>query len=316
MVVANAVIMLVAIAGNSMILIVFKSSKRMKNTTDILIANLAVSDLLFPILAIPRKIADLYMVENTFLIQGLLGVCLCKITNFATDVSTFVSILTIILITIDRFLAIVLPMRGYTVQQKTCIILVALTWVIGVCLFGVYLDKFRLYFYGSHQYPICTLVWADQRTGRRYFVVLSVLLAVVPLSLIVIFYTIIFLNLKRQQRRIGISLSDPQNVQRSLRQRKILYLSFAIVLSFVLCWAPFNVYAYVRFFSLYRVEDWCVIVGFGFCSHFLAQASAAVNPVITFLFSSKFRGASREIFRRWERKHYPMRTISTNLEMH
>lgn len=314
-VVTYAVIILVALVGNGLILLVFKASKRMKNTTDVLIANLACSDIIFPILAIPKHINSMYIGEGRYSVdEGLLGQVLCKTTYFLQDVSTCVSIFTILLITVDRFLAVVLPLRGYTIQQKTCSVLVSLTWIISVCIFGVYLKVVRLrYLSPEDVHPVCGLDWPID-VAQPYFISLSVCLALFPLVFIIILYSIIFIKLKRQQRRIGISLTDPQIVQRSLRQRKILYLSFAIVISFVICWAPINVFAFLYIF-IFKVRH-CSLVPLAFSSQFLAHASAAVNPVITFIFSTKFRGASKEIFRRWERKHYRIKTISTNIEMH
>jgi len=314
LVIANAIILLVALVGNGLILLVFKKSKRMKNTTDVLIANLATSDLIFPILAIPKHVTSMYLGEESYAIDvGLLGQVLCKTTYFLQDVSTTVSIFTILLITMDRFIAVVLPLRGYTIQQRTCNILVALTWIISVCIFGVYLKVVRLYYSSpSSAYPVCFPVWPID-IAQSYFISLSVSMALFPLAVIIILYSIIFIKLRRQQRRIGTSLTDPQVVQRSLRQRKVLYLSFAIVISFVICWAPLNVSAFLNIFHFQDTS--CSLDALLFFGKFLAHASAAVNPVITFIFSTKFRAASREIFRRWERKHYRVKTISTNIEM-
>ena len=312
MVFLSSVIGLLALTGNTLILFVFKTSRRMKNTTDILIANLAIADILFTVIAIPKHIAGFQIGQARWVFSGTYAVVMCKCTAFLQDLAVLVSVLTIMLITIDRFIAISQPFRGYTLQQRTCAILVCLTWVIGVCVHGVYIKTFSL-IHDDSPYPECTITDWDQHTKNMYFIALSLCLAIGPMCFISVVYTIIFFNLRRQQRRIGISLSDPQNVQRSLRQRKILYLSFAIVLSFVVCWAPLNLFTFMAMFQLGSIDHCTLLFEFGM---FAAHSSAAVNPIITFMFSSKFRSALREVLRRWKRKQQAFKsTNTTNIEL-
>lgn len=312
----SSVVGLLALTGNGLILFVYKTSRRMKNTTDILIANLAVADILFTIIVIPKHISGFQIGQGRWAFGGDFAIVMCKTTSFLQDVAVAVSVLTIILITIDRYIAISQPFRGYTLQHKTCTVLVCIAWIIGVCVYGVFLKCFSLK-RDEMPYLKCTPVDWDRNTMHMYFIAMSMIFAIAPLCFISVVYTIIFLSLRRQQRRIGICLSDPQNIQRSLRQRKILYLSFAIVASFVVCWAPMNLVTFMAIFNLYTIDP-CSDTLLEFTT-FAGYASAAVNPIITFMFSSKFRGALREILRRWKRKQNAFRstnTNATNIDLH
>ena len=69
-----------------------------------LIANMAMSDLLFPIFLTPVRLTGLHV--TSWPIGGNLGQALCKVHPFLTDVSTLVSIQSLVLITAERFGAV------------------------------------------------------------------------------------------------------------------------------------------------------------------------------------------------------------------
>ena len=70
-----------------------------------LIANMAMSVLLLPIFLFSVRLSDLHVAS--WLIGGNLGQALCKIHLFLSDVSTLVSIESLVLISADRFGAVV-----------------------------------------------------------------------------------------------------------------------------------------------------------------------------------------------------------------
>uniref|UniRef100_A0A6P8IF99 Prolactin-releasing peptide receptor-like n=1 Tax=Actinia tenebrosa TaxID=6105 RepID=A0A6P8IF99_ACTTE len=315
---ANVIVMLLALVGNSLILIVVVSSKSMKNTTDIFIANMALSDLIFPLLVIPRRIVEIYFGDRRWLISGTAGLVLCKLVFFLQDLSTAVSIFSLILITIDRFYAIVLPLKRFLMTKRSCILIASLTWVLGIVIHGVYFESFSVATHDNRLH--CFIQWDPKGlTYESYYISVFICFALAPFILMAVAYSFIFVRLKGQQRRIGVSLSEPQNTQRSMRQRKVFYLSFAIVISFAIAWTPLNTVVFLDLFIKdYSSEEKCSWNTFLFIGVFLAYASSAVNPFIIFLFSSKFRVASREIVRRIGR-HYVQRsnqvTNITNIEL-
>ena len=101
----------------------------MRKTTNFLIVNIAISDLLLPILLFPKIVTELYV--DSRLISGSLGEALCKLHIFFSDVSTSVSIHTLALIAVDRFGAVVLPLRSPLISSKMCLFFIPATWVLG-----------------------------------------------------------------------------------------------------------------------------------------------------------------------------------------
>ena len=110
-------IFLVSLAGNIVIGIIVYKTKTMRKPINFLIVNMAMSDLLFPIFLFPRKIQMLYL--DSWLIDGPLGQVLCQLACLE-DVSVFVSIQNLVLIAVDRFGAVVFPLRFPLISSKLC----------------------------------------------------------------------------------------------------------------------------------------------------------------------------------------------------
>ena len=127
---AYCLIFVVSTVGNSLIRIIVYKTKAMRKTTNFLIVNLAMSDLLLPIFQFPQVITELQV--ESWLISGPLGQGLCKLNVFISDVSTMVSVESLVLIAVDRFGAVVFPLRPPIISSKLCPFLILATWVVAM----------------------------------------------------------------------------------------------------------------------------------------------------------------------------------------
>ena len=107
---AYCLLFAVLLTGNTLIGIVVYKTRSLRNPVNYFIANIAISDLLFPIFLIPQVLVQLN--TNTWLIDGPLGQALCKLSGYLVDVSSAVSIQSLVLIAVDRFRAVVYPLRS------------------------------------------------------------------------------------------------------------------------------------------------------------------------------------------------------------
>ena len=100
---------------------------RMKNTTNLLILNLAVADLLFILVCVPFTASDYVLMYWPF------GLFWCRTVQYIIYVSAYVSIYTLVLMAGDRFLAVVFPISSLTIRTITnAKVLISLTWVITI----------------------------------------------------------------------------------------------------------------------------------------------------------------------------------------
>ena len=97
---------------------------------------MASSYLLYPIFSIPWTLSELH--TNSF-IGGKLGQALCKLLPFFFSVSIVVSIQNLILIAVDRFGAVVFPLRSPLIRSKLCPFFILATWIVAVAVNSPYL---------------------------------------------------------------------------------------------------------------------------------------------------------------------------------
>ena len=140
--IAYCLIIFVALAGNIFIGIIVYKSKTMRNTINFLIANIAMSALMFPIFLIPHKLTALYV--GTWLTSGPLGQALCKLVYFLKFVSSSLSTQSLVLIAVDRFGAVVFPLLSPLISSKLCPFFIIATWIVAMAIWSPYLFAFKL----------------------------------------------------------------------------------------------------------------------------------------------------------------------------
>ena len=104
---------------------------------------MALSDLLFPIFVIPWSLSGLHT-NYSFIIGGQLGQALCKLLPFFGNVSFVVSTQNLILIAVDRFGAVVFPLRSPLIRSKLCPFLILATWMFAMVFISPDLLAFEL----------------------------------------------------------------------------------------------------------------------------------------------------------------------------
>ena len=99
----------------------------------------------------------------TFLVHGLFGLLLCKIYNFITDVTIAVSTLSLVLTSVDRFLAVVFPIKYHRISVKRRRLLISSTWLLAMVIHSPYFYTFRLNTRNGETF--CTSNWEPVTFG-------------------------------------------------------------------------------------------------------------------------------------------------------
>ena len=282
--IAHSLIFLVSLVGNTVIGIIVYKTKTMKKPINFLIVNMAMSDLLFATFFIPSEMQSLYI--DSWLIGGPLGQALCKLVFFLSQVSTTVSIQSLVLIAVGRFGAVVYPLRSPLISSKLCPFLILVTWIVAMAISSPYLFAHKLVEF--HGRLVCLWYWKEESSSTEsYYLSLFVVGVFSPLVVIAILYIIIFLKLKSQRSPGEQSANAGQ--QRQQRERNVLKMAIAIVLGFAVCWLPNAIgwFASVSWFASDVLS--CGFQYFMTVSYFMFQANCAINPCICFIFSRNYR---------------------------
>ena len=248
-----------------------------------MIVNMAISDLLFPIFLFPLSLVE--MQADTWLITETLHLTLCKIGFFLLTVSATVSIQSLILITVDRFGAVVKPIRGSSlISRRLCLFFIVVTWIVAIAANLPHFFAFK-----RVEHPGGLVMCAIQKSSASYYL-LAYFIAFfyIPFVLLIILYAIILIKLK-QHAHPGEQSAIAKEM-RSRRNRNVLKMAIVIVFVFFLCWIPYITNRTILHFAP-NSSIWfsCNFLLYDFFTSFMAAANCAVNPIICLIFSSNYR---------------------------
>ena len=280
--------------GNIFIVIIVLNTKSMRKPNNFFIVNMAMSDLLYSVIVFTRNSAMLYF--DSWLTGDGLGEALCKLLPFFSNVAIYVSTQSVVLIAVDRFGAVVFPLRSPLISLKMCRIFIPSTWIAAMIL-----QTPNLFYRKLVTYPgmiACKWEWTKTVGGlpsiKNYTLGQFILFFYFPLVLITILYMIIIFRLKSQKSPGEQSVNARE---RSARDRNVLKMSFAIVLAFVLCWIPFSIYwALLLLSSNSTMISSCGFKFFSIIAFLLVLAYGAINPWICFIFCRQYRQGLKNLF--------------------
>ena len=253
-----------------------------------------MSDLLFPIFLFPLMIQLLYI--DSWLIGGPLGQALCKLTYFLADVSTVVSIQSLVLIAVDRFGAVVFPLRSPLISSKLCPFFILATWTVAMAIQSPEHVAFRLAEYSGRLE--CSRHWneafGESSSFESYSASIIVLFYLVPLALITILYIIIYTKLKSQKDSLQIIgqrwRTTPAKGTKCVEAIHCYCVSFRSILAV-------SRYIVVTCLELFASDIWsCGFLYFITVARFMAQANCAINPCVCRIFSRNYREGLKTLF--------------------
>ena len=301
------VMMLLSLLGNAAVIAIVVKNRHMRTTTNYLIANMALSDLLLSTFAVPREIVEIFIGSRRWLIDGLAGAVLCKAVYFFQDISTAVSIQSIVAITLDRYNGVVSPFRRPIITPKRRKFVIALIWLISVALHGIYFYTVRR----KQVKGVSFCFFDNPRAVKINFVMISVVLIAIPLIIIIVLYSLMFRALKRQTP-FWNGCSSSLMKRRQNENSKIMWKILAIIVLFVICILPIDIIGFLFFFAWYKVIP-CGLDHLSFAAKFIFYSNASLNPYIYFLLNERYRQGLRNILK--GKVYFPREEVIKDIEM-
>lgn len=123
-------IFITGLIGNMLVVIVVVRNAAMRNTTNLLILNLALADLLFILFCVPFTACDYALAYWPF------GDTWCRVVQYLILVLACASIYTLVLMSLDRFLAVVHPVRSIRLRSSRNAAYALLTMWIAILSMG------------------------------------------------------------------------------------------------------------------------------------------------------------------------------------
>ena len=214
-----------------------------------------------------------------------MGTVTCKALFYVMPVSIAATVLTMLIISIDRFYAVFYPLRRKLFRKPR--FLSAIIWILSLVLMIPYafysevdFDK-RLNAYLCLQFPPMT----DPYVVKIFHIRLFVLLYALPLFIMAVFCVPICRKL--WLRKIPGNLSSTNQAVMEMSKRKVVWSLAIIVVVFALCWFPTYVNHYYWFVRRKQEQQLSIRAQFVFL--WLAHANSDINPCLYILLNNSFR---------------------------
>lgn len=290
------VAMVLSLFGNVIIIYIVRKNRRMRNLTHYLIVNMAVADLLITVLHMPYRLQIQLTNSHALLVSGLTGKLICKLVGYSQDVSIASSIFTLMGISIDRFMAVVFPLRRTALSHKARYVLAPI-WIISIVICSplLYVNKMEKHEGKFYCYEEWAPLLESETAGRYYTFIQFVLFYIVPLIVVTVLYSCI--AFKVWNRQVPGRRHLPRARCYSVARRKLLRMLIIIVCFFAACWLPYHVVFLLQFFDeKYLYCDIPETIMF-YCL-FAGHSNSAINPCVYFAIHKEYRKGLLQIIRR------------------
>ena len=289
---AYVIVFVGAIFGNSLVLHVLRSQKNMRTAFNYLIANMAIADILDALFAVPYLIHSLFHGSKWF--PGTFALVLCKMVNYFGNVSIAVSVLTMTIITVDRYFAVVHVLKK-SLSLRTVKRLIIMVWIVSGVVYIIEIYKFNVKVYpGGHAVCFPDIGSNDWDTVMTYFrvetLVKFIITYVIPFTVMAVLYTIIIAHLWKRKH---IGEANSASYRRLQAQKKSVVIKLVtVVVIFAVCWIPVHM---IHFLYSFDLPTWrCLPTALPLVFYWLAHANTAINPCIYLMLTKHSRKMIRE----------------------
>ncbi|XP_072016165.1 galanin receptor type 1-like [Amphiura filiformis] len=268
--------------GNLLVIIIIIRAKFLHNLTNYLILSLALADM----------IASMFLIFNVFLYEA--GFITIPDNRIAAEIycrlyASFMffwicvttSVFNLVIVTLERFFAIVYPLRYplYFTKGRARLI-VALTWIFSILqeLFALWINS-----YNSEKHQ-CDYKYPHEAVEIFNGVFIFFISYFLPLLIMIWSYYLIMRNLKRSAGAMMREQSAGENAYSLLRARKrVIHVLLTVVIAFVILWSPNHIVYLFQNFGIYLVD---VRSAWYKLTRVMALANSVINP---FIYAFKYR---------------------------
>ncbi|KAM9231220.1 C-C chemokine receptor type 4-like [Leptosomus discolor] len=274
-------VFLLGLMGNILVIVVLFKYKRLKSMTDVYLLNLAISDLLF-VLSLPFW--SYFTID-----QWVFGTPWCKIISWIYLVGFYSGIFFIMLMSIDRYLAVVRAV--FSLKARTAfhgLITSLIVWLVALSA-SVPELVFRESF-NEHNYTTCKPRYPGNFTTWKLFSTLeiNILGLIIPFIVMTFCYSMIIKTLVHC---------------RNEKKNKAVRMIFAVMIMFFFFWTPYNIVIFLQLLEMTGVIRDCQVsrnLDYAFqVTEILGLFHCCLNPVIYFFMGEKFKKYLKMLFKNW-----------------
>ena len=273
----------ISLAGNIPILVVMLFSSRRRDSSNLSTLNLVVSDLFMTLFCIPFVTLDLYVFD-----AWVFGSFMCSLVTFVQNTAIQASLLNLLTITCEKFLAVRFPFH-LRLRKKLVCHFMPVAWIIAMAESSFYLHFRKIKQFGEDTY-YCMDDWPDTETYKNKLIVKSAMFFC-PLLVIIVLHSITMYTLHKGRNSFQVHRSERESFKAALRKhrrhRKAVKIVLLTVISIIICWGPFHMLSAIFLFDFaLEFSMRSVNIGYTVCA-WLLFSHCSVFPFIYFFFTQK-----------------------------
>ncbi|XP_066996247.2 substance-K receptor-like [Anabrus simplex] len=277
---------LVGIFANCIILNVVLRNRYLRTPTNMILANMAAADLA-TLLFCPT----IFVFTDAFQ-NYVLGEFGCKTEGFFNCSLLMTAVLNVVAVSYDRLTVITLPREARLSPYGTHIIIIG-SWCVGLIV-AIPLVIYRTYKERQWKNFLEKYCTENVNVLPFYWDVIIVLIVWLPLTIMGICYTTIFVKLDQYEQEL-LKKSSQITVRYKTRVARTMFI---LLMVFICCRVPYTALIFrrnqlVKDMSMNQVDDSFRILWFA--SRYLIFINAAINPIIYGLTNENFRRAIRQM---------------------
>ena len=285
---ALTIITISSLALNILILLIFFRLRKRLDFRDIILVNLAVSDLFQAILGYPLEIAAINTGVWTY------GSTACIFTGFSVTFLGLVSISHLVALAIDRYISISKPFLAEKLYSRAiyAILISMVCWLYA--FFWAVLPVFGISSYSFEGKDRCSVNWKGKFVQDvTYIALLFIFCYLLPVISMTAFFILIAKELRRMRRSAEVLAGHESNIAKDTytAEKRNNVLVLTMVLAFLAAWTP---YAAVSLQTVVE-PDSRIPSNLKMGAAIFAKSSPAFNAMIYTVIYSKFQNALRTI---------------------
>ncbi|XP_063353798.1 B2 bradykinin receptor-like [Pelmatolapia mariae] len=278
------IISVLGIIFNAFVLMVFCLHKKACTVAEIYLSNLAGADLAV-VCCLPFWAEYVRKGFNWTFSESL-----CKVFSAVTSMNPFCSIYFLVLVNIDRYVALVHPLSHERICRPFYAKLGCLfVWVFGL-VFALPKSMYsKLEFNPQSNLTYCLLDFTSPDQYLMYEVRAIIFRFIIPVIIILFCVVRIFQSLSNR-------LMEGLNPQRT--EQKATTLILAVLLAFLICWVPFHVAKILDVLQYIDILK-CHTILFIFqqVSMYFAFFNSVFNPILYIVIGKSFQNRTKEFFK-------------------
>ena len=268
---------------NTLTIILIASVPKLRTKTNIIILSLAIVDLLTGVsFALMLDMPQLLVMIKPSALQYY-----CVIMYSQLIFVTGASIAHLVLLTLDRYIAIIHPLRYHvyftTARMAGCLVI---CWIMPAVMASI----FGLLIYNS-SLPIHNCSTKELPPLLNYMNILGLLGSIL---LLVTAYVKIFLEINKQNRRI-MPMVPGSRTMNSMSKKSVLTILITVG-GFVICWLPNVIYVIVSICDPKMMIESNASLYVEHILSYIALINSGFNPIIYVLRMTEFRAAFLKVF--------------------